>query len=61
MEFIDLKRDQDVSSLGISEKNPGVLNVIGELPHGCQIAPRSLQSAQKLIAWLENWIERQES
>lgn len=58
LEWIDLRRGEGVSTLEASK--PDALTVIGEIPHGMDIAPRSVAAARKLVAWLERWIERQE-
>jgi hypothetical protein len=60
LKWIDLKRGEGVSSLEISPKRPGVLTVVGNLPHGIEIAPRSPKAARELIAWLECWIDDEE-
>lgn len=54
LEFIDLKRNDDVSSLQI---DPESLIVLGNLPHNARIAPRDPAAARRWIAWLEQWLE----
>jgi len=59
LEFVDLKRGEGVSSLELSDKRPNVLTVLGNLPHGIEIAPRNVAAARKLIEWLQAWIEKE--
>lgn len=45
-----------VSSLGIHGRDDkNALCVIGNLEHNCQFAPTSINGADKLIKWLEEW------
>ncbi len=55
-QFIDLRRGEEVSSLRV--KADGLI-VVGELPHGIEIAPRSVEAADAMILWLEGWKGRQ--
>lgn len=51
--FITLKdRNGRRSSLGISDKSPDVLRVIGALPHGTEVKPATKKDAQRLADWL---------
>jgi hypothetical protein len=55
IKWISLNRGSDgVSSLGLSDKRPGVLTVVGNLPHGVEISPRDEASRLRLIEWLES-------
>ena len=59
MRFIDIYRDAagtDCSSLSVSEPEHTTLRVLGVIPHGSEIQPRSVEAAQELIKWLEGWI-----
>lgn len=56
LKWIDLRRGDGVALLEISDKRPNELCVIGGLPHGIAIAPRSVPDARRWIAWLEQWI-----
>lgn len=55
LEFIDLRRGEGVSSLEIASARPFELRVVGGLPHGVAIEPRSDDAAKRLIAWLMDW------
>ncbi len=50
--------DESVSSLEWSSKHPTTLTIIGNLPHGAKVAPRSTEEAEQMIDWLEGWIAR---
>jgi len=49
----DFTRDEGVSSL---ECNYDHLRVVGVLPHGTKIAPRSIRDAEHFIEWLKDWV-----
>ena len=54
--WIGLKRDEGVSSLEINYDH---LRVVGVLPHGCKIAPCSIEDAERFREWLKNWIDEE--
>lgn len=51
-----LTRTSGPSTLAVD--SPELLGVLGVLPHGCSIAPRTPADARDLVAWLQAWIER---
>lgn len=61
LRFIDLRRGEGVSTLEVpNDHKPDGLIVLGNIPHGVDIAPRNVKAALELIEWLEGWIERAE-
>jgi hypothetical protein len=59
LQFISITRrlysgTADTSTLSLSERRPDVLGVLGNLPHGAEIAPKTDGDRRKLIAWLES-------
>lgn len=60
LNFISLKslnEDFDeprISSLAITDKHSG-LEVVGVLPHNYVFEPASIEDADKMIEWLQNW------
>jgi len=63
--FIDLIDETGrVSSLGVYGKKKQddlTITVIGGLSHGLDFAPKSIDDANRLIAWLEEWKAKNES
>ena len=59
--FIDLRdiRTDRQSSLSVyGNRDDGALRVVGNLEHNASIVPGSVGAARQLIAWLEEWIEK---
>ena len=42
------------------EVGGNVVRVVGNLPHNTEIVPKSESDARRLVAWLEQWIVREE-
>jgi hypothetical protein len=57
--MVDGVVSKTVSSLSIRSRYPGRLGVVGELPHGADMEPATLNDARKLIDWLNLWVQLQ--
>lgn len=56
--FSIVDQDERVSSLMWSNKRPGVLQVVGILPHGAEIRPKTVHDAQQLSEWFAESADR---
>jgi hypothetical protein len=63
LKFISLRRfppfpggEPDSTSLSLSDRQPDRLQVVGGLPHCCNIAPKSVADARALVSFLLSWI-----
>lgn len=64
LEFIDLLepatgRASSLSTYGTRKEYADKLGITGGLSHGSLVVPKTVQDADKLIQWLQDWRQSQ--
>lgn len=62
IKYIDLVDTEGrTSALGYNyrREDPAYLCVVGGLSHQSSIQPKTIADAEKMIAWMQNWIQEQ--
>jgi hypothetical protein len=64
LDFINIREPKTgrTSSLKIhGRRDNGILSVVGGLEHNTDFVPNTMEDANKLIAWLEEWIKTKDT